>query len=478
MGRARRERTPQAGLAEGGVVMDRAIVVSADGHASMPERCWAEYLEQDYHAYLPQLIAENELSSRVLWMLQDVRLSEDAMEVFDKEGLYADGRWRGIDDLQVRIEEMDREGVAAELVYFGDFRTQDLFFNVMNGRYPLDVVDAGVRAYDRWASDTFGSANDRLLLSGGVGTVSDVPATIAELEWIAERGFVGTYAPGFVAYPHLPPLYDEFWEPIWSAYADLGLTLIVHGGYGFSPGATHAEIANAVSRVKVAGGSDTDLLVDLGTGLFNDEAFFRDVRCRRAMWQMMLGGVFDRHPTLKLMMTEVRADWVPATLQQLDARYAEHRADIPAKLSPSEYWQRNCMAGVSFMHKGEVEIAHEIGIDTIDFGRDYPHGESTWPNTNDYWKIIFAGADKADVRKILGENAIRFLDLDRQHLASIAANIGPDLDAITDPAAVVDPALVEHLEMRCGVLKANEGDGLQEKLAPMIAEDLAAVGAA
>ena len=458
--------------------MDRAIVVSADGHASMPERLWAEYLERDYHDYLPQLIGENKVSNDVLWLFHNMRITEDSCAVFDHEGLYADERWRGLEDVDIRIEEMDREGVAAELVYFGDFRTQDLFFNVMNGRYPLDVIDAGVRAYDRWAVDTFGSATDRLLLSGGVGTTSDVPATIAELEWIAERGFVGTYAPGFVAYPHLPPLYDEFWEPIWAAYADLGLTLIVHGGYGFAPGTAHDAIANSYSRVKSAGGSDTDLIADLAQGLFNDEGFFRDLRCRRAMWQMMLGGVFDRHPTLKLMMTEVRADWIPATLRQLDARYAEHRADVPAKLTPSEYWQRNCMAGLSFMHKGEVDMRHEIGVDTIDFGRDYPHTESTWPNTNDYWKIIFAGTDKEDVRKILGENAIRFFDLDRDHLASIASRIGPDLDAITDPDAVVDPALVKHLDDRTGVLKPSEGQDVQERLAPMIREDLAALGAA
>jgi predicted TIM-barrel fold metal-dependent hydrolase len=457
--------------------MDRAIVVSADGHASMPPQLWSEYLEKDYHQYLPQLIGENEVSTKVLWMLADRTLSPAEREIFDREELYGNQRWRGLWDLDVRLEELDREGVAAELVYFGDFRTQDLFFNVMNGYYPLEVIDAGVRAYDRWAADTFGSATDRLLLSGGVGTVSDVPATIAELEWIAERGFVGTYAPGFVAYPHLPPLYDGFWDPLWAAYADLDLALIVHGGYGFAPGITHEVISTVYSQVKTAGGSDTEVVADLTSGLFNDEGFFRDLRCRRAMWQMMLGGVFDRHPSLKLMMTEVRADWLPATLRQLDARYVEHRADLPAKLSPSEYWQRNCLVGLSFMHKGEVDICHEIGVDTIDFGRDYPHTEGTWPNTADYWKIIFAGAAPDDVRKILGENAIRFFDLDRTRLQEIAARVGPALADITAPHAEVDQPLMDHLGRRCGVLKPNEGDQLQARLRPMIDDDLLGLGA-
>lgn len=456
--------------------MERALIVSGDGHASMPSRLWSEYLETRYHQYLPQLIAENELSNRVLWLLNNMVLSSEACEVFDTDGVYADGRWSGLWDVDVRLAEMDREGVAAELVYFGDFRTQDLFFNVMNGYYPLEVIDAGVRAYDRWAADTFGKATERLLICGGVGTVSDVPATIAQLEWIAERGFVGTYAPGFVAYPHLPPLYDDFWEPVFAAYADLGLVLVVHGGYGFQPATTHAIIAETYAQVKATNGSDMDLIMALRNGLFNDEGFFRDLRCRRAMWQLMLGGVFDRHPGLKLMMTEVRADWLPATLGQLDAQHAEHSGSIPAKRSPSEYWQSNCLAGVSFMHKAEVEMCHEIGVDTIDFGRDYPHTESTWPNTQEYLKVIFAGAAQDDVRKILGENAIRFFRLDREKLAAIASQIGLDLAAITDPQAKVDSALLEHLDLRCGVLKPSEGDEVQDRLTPLIREDLVAIG--
>jgi predicted TIM-barrel fold metal-dependent hydrolase len=406
-------------------------------------------------------------------------LSDEAMPVFDAEGIYTSGRWKGLWDLDVRIGEMDREGIAAELVYFGDFRTLDLFHNAMEGSYPIDVVDAGVRAYDRWAYDTFGSQKDRLLLSGAIGSIQDVKGTIKELEWIAEHGFVGTYAPGFVRYPNaLPPLYDEFWDPIWAAYADLGLVPIVHAGYGFEQGFAHGMIAESHKRVKGAGGSDLDLVLDLTSGYFNDEGFFKDVKCRQAMWQMMLGGVFDRHPKLKLMMTEVRADWVPATLDHLDKVFVENRAALPATRLPSEQWQEHCLAGLSFMHTVELEMRHEIGIDNIAFGRDYPHTESTWPNTDQYLKVLFSGVPEDETRKMLGENAIRFLGLDQDHLSKVAAEIGPDLSAVIDPDAVVDPALIEHLSMRCGLLKPSEGASLIDELVgPLVAEDLAAVTA-
>ena len=76
--------------------MDRAIVVSADGHASMPQQLWAEYLESEFHQYLPQLIGENELSTKALWLLNDMSLSPEAQAVFDREGLYGAGRWSGL----------------------------------------------------------------------------------------------------------------------------------------------------------------------------------------------------------------------------------------------------------------------------------------------------------------------------------------------------------------------------------------------
>ena len=95
---------------------------------------------------------------------------------------------------------------------------------------------------------------------------------------------------------------------------------------------------------------------ELRNGLFND-GLFADLRSRRPLWQLMLGGVFDRHPDLRLMMTEVRADWVPDTLQRLDAVFEEHRGDVPARRKPSDYWQANCLAGLSFMHTSRGRAA-------------------------------------------------------------------------------------------------------------------------
>ena len=131
---------------------------------------------------------------------------------------------------------MDREGVAAELIYLGDFRLGDLFHNVTGREYPLDAWEAGAKAWNRWAADNFGFAMDRFLVTGAIGPCVDMDATVAELEWIADHKFVGTTGPATCAHPDMPPLYDPYWEPFWSACEERGIAIVVHAGFGTEQG--------------------------------------------------------------------------------------------------------------------------------------------------------------------------------------------------------------------------------------------------
>ena len=76
-------------------------------------------------------------------------------------------------------------------------------------------------------------------------------------------------------------------------------------------------------------------------------------------------------------------------------------------------------------------MRHEIGVETISFGRDYPHPEGTWPHTREWLRDAFAGVPEDELRLMLGENAIRFFGLDRDRLAEIAKRIGPTVEEIT-----------------------------------------------
>jgi predicted TIM-barrel fold metal-dependent hydrolase len=447
--------------------MDKLIVVSGDSHAVPPPELWSTYVEAEYHDYLPGLRDDNERYKQLLGLFAD--FSPQTLEVMDTEGVWQSGGFLGCWDAERRLAEMDREGVAAELVYAGDPRA----ISPLSPQFrPLsqDVVAAGVRAYNRWAGDAFGGASDRIMCVGDPASQVDMNRMLAELDWTAEHGFAGAYVPGYFHRADLPPLHDPFFEPFWTRLTDVGLPAVIHAGYGQK----QCEFLNAIEGLRQnmeAEGRD-DLLAEI---INNAERFFsKDLRPRRAMWQLMLGGVLDRHPTLKLVMTEVRGDWLPDTLHHLDAAFEQHREDVPARRKPSEVWQEHCLVSLSFVHKAEVAMRHEIGLGTIFFGRDYPHAEGTWPNTADWLTDAFAGVPDDELRLMLGENAIRVLGLDRTKLAAVAERIGPTFADITGRASDLDEALVANWDARGGYLKPREPAD-PEALDPLLSEDLALI---
>jgi hypothetical protein len=75
-------------------------------------------------------------------------------------------------------------------------------------------------------------------------------------------------------------------------------------------------------------------------------------------------------------------------------------------------------------------MRQEIGVQTIMFGRDYPHAEGTWPNTIDWVSDAFAGVAEGELAQMLGDNAIRLFGLDRVRLTEIANRVGPTVEEI------------------------------------------------
>jgi hypothetical protein len=451
--------------------MDKLIIASADSHAGMPPELWPHYLDKKHHRYLQRLRDEKQLFGSTMQLLCDLRTPEALKPIFDKDGCFDRGHL-GLWDLDVRLAEMDREGVAAELVFPGDFRSFDLFWNTVNGAYSLAAVDAGARGYNRWCSDAFGRAKDRLLLIGAPLSGLDRQEVLDEADYMADQGFTGVFTPGYCALPGQVPIFEAEWDPAFAAYAERNLTLITHAGYGMPQGYMFSEVEAAAAEVKAEGGGPQDLITKLTTTVFNDSGVFADLRSRQGLWQFMLSGVFDRHPTLRMMVTEVRADWIPPTLKLLDRVWEKNRDRLPAKRRPSEYWGVNCIAGLSFMNKAELAMRDEIGVETMAFGRDYPHGEGTWPNTLDYLSDLFQGVAENEIRAILGDNMIGFLGLDRAHLAGIAGRIAAPTYRQLVEGGTLSPELKTHLNYRCGYSKPQEGDRRVAEMEPMLARDI------
>jgi predicted TIM-barrel fold metal-dependent hydrolase len=94
-------------------------------------------------------------------------------------------------------------------------------------------------------------------------------------------------------------------------------------------------------------------------------------------------------------------------------------------MKPSDYFQRNIGIGASCIPRIDVESRHQVGVDKMMWGSDYPHPEGTWPKTGEILDEVFKGFPAEDVAAILGRNAVDFYGLDEAALQAVADGIGP-----------------------------------------------------
>lgn len=391
---------------------ERHVVVSGDGHVFGPGNglmdtshlaVLSDYFEPRYRSeylqYVERLEGEvKERMERVLGGLFDKNAPRSLAEQADA---ISPGT-RGLFDSQCRLHELEQDGIVAEVLFPNGAPFGHGFAGPV---YSSELRTAGALAYNRWLIDFCQAAPGR---RAGMAIVilHDIDQAVREVYATKEAGLKGVLLPNYWATEGLPPYLDPYYEPFWSACADVGLPLNVHGG---------ASIG------------DVDMK-KYGTPAMLTYATETTFLSTRALTQLIWGGVFERHPNLVLILTESRADWVPPRLAFLDGVYEDqlfaHVKDT-VKQKPSEYWHRQCYVVASFMSRDEVLLRHKIGLDRLLWGADYPHYEGTWPNTERWLKETFGGLPADDVRTILAENPARVFGFDLNELGRHATSVGP-----------------------------------------------------
>jgi predicted TIM-barrel fold metal-dependent hydrolase len=376
-------------------------VVSSDGHAGAQMHEYREYLEAKY------------LDEFDEWAKSYVN------PFVDLRGETAYRNW----DSKARLQELEDDGVVAEVIFPN---TIPPFFpsgNLLARPPDTDAYElrwAGLRAHNRWMADFCADAPGR---RAGMAQIflNDVDDAVAEIRWAREHGLTGgILLPGIPPDSGLPPLFAPDYDPIWAACQDLDMPVNNHSGAsGPEPGAYLASMAV--------------FMVELG--------WFS----HRVFWHLAFGGAFARFPRLKLVLTEQSAGWVPSVLAMLDHQYGRFLDPGTAEShfggelvrevtqSPSWYWAHNCYVGASFLRPSEVPLRHEIGVDRIMWGQDYPHIEGTYPYTTEALRNTFAGIDADEVAPMLGLTAADVYAFDLDVLGSVAARVGPTVDEVAVP---------------------------------------------
>lgn len=391
---------------------DRYLIVSTDSHVGplmkeqLRDYCPPKYLEEfdDY-------VASWEPTRAGTW---DPKSKPGVAPFTEKiiSRTTTNVETAGVFDAAQRLKDMDAEGIAAEVIYHGAMTPDVIPFSPLRDREApsLELQAVGYQMYNRWLADFVKQAPDRFIGALQV-PLWDIDLSVKEVEWAAEAGLkcVNFPAPN----RRLPGYNEPIYEPFWDVCNDTNLPLTTHGGGGDMPPYTGPETY----------------------ALFMSDLFFYS---RRGLWYLIWSGAFERHPNLKMIFTEQRSEWVPSTLAHLDSIYESEFHDWSAMIPrrPSEYFQDHCYVASSFMARFEVELRHEIGLEKLMWGSDYPHYEGSFHNTDLCLRATFAGIPTDEVRMILGTNALECFHLDGAALQPIADRIGPlvsDVDVPLSP---------------------------------------------
>ncbi len=324
-------------------------------------------------------------------------------------------------DSAERLADLVADGVVGEIVFpntVPPFYAKAFHISGPPRPEEYEHALAGTRAHNRWLADFCREAPER---RAGIGLIhlNDLDDAIEDVKWIADNGLRGGVLLPLPspAETWLKPLNHPDYDRLWAVIQDCDLVMNQHSGQG-TPAYAEGQGAKALWAMEMS--------------------FF----VQRGYTHLIMGGVFERFPKLRYILTESGCAWAPAVMRHMDGMFMAWKAGAIGEIDtstdpalnepPSFYAKRNCWYGASFPSPADIEGRHVVGVDKILWGNDYPHYEGCYPYSRENMRFAFHDVPENEVRMMLGENA--------------AALYGFDLEALRDAANEIDitPELVRQ----------------------------------
>jgi predicted TIM-barrel fold metal-dependent hydrolase len=371
-------------------------IISADSHITEPANTYLDHIATRWKDRAPRMERRPDLGDVFVvdGMSKPVPMGLVAaagkpVEEIRIHGVLFEQMHRGGWDPEARLADQDRDGVSAEVIY-------PTVGMVLCNHKDLDYKKACFDAYNLWIAEYCSAHPERLLGCGQ--TAMRTPAEgIHDLEAIRAAGLRGVMMPGHPGVEDYDsPIYDDFWR----AAIDLGLPLSFHILTTRSEGHRGPAMNGFLTIVR---------------------------GCQDIMGTLILGGVFERHPKLRVVCVEADAGWVPHYMYRMDHAYKRHRNWLPPgqKLSrlPSEYFAENIY--VTFQDDWVAfKTASLMNWRRLMWANDFPHSDSTWPWSQDLLAQHKADLDQAQQEAILCGNVAGLYGIDTGSLPHAQALVG------------------------------------------------------
>ena len=367
-------------------------IISADSHVVEPPDLWQTRTDARFRDRAPRVVSQGGVDN---WIVdEDILIgsvggpTQAGLRYTDLENLKIEGSYEETPaaayDPHERLKAMEVDGVVGEVVYS----------TIGTRLYTVDVrgelLSACFRALNGWSAE-FGQAYPNRLKGTGLISFDDIDDAVSELQRCAKMGLAGLVIPAYVSEDRH---YDQpEFEPFWAAAQDAGLPIGMHSGsVRPGPGRIGAFANNAAVT---------------GTSAFRAT---QDYWVRRSVASMIFGGVFERYPRLKVGVVEYELAWAPYFIKQMDMAYKGHRYVTEIRFKddklPSDVFHENLFVCFQEDELG-IALREVIGVDNIMFGSDYPHRESTWPNSRKVLAEVLKGVPEEEQEKIVYSNAAR-----------------------------------------------------------------------
>ena len=372
---------------------------SADSHLEISPERWTARVPAKYRDRAPRLVKLPNGGDGVIvegWPLYvlGLAIAGKPYERHELSGVNYEGS-EGAGTPEQRLKEQDQDGVEGEVLY-----TSASNLTFWRGIKNDDAYLAVLHAYNTFLAEEYCAVNrDRLVALGAIPTHS-IDAATRELEYCARAGLKGVMLNTFPSGKSYPsPEDDRFY----AAAIELNMAVSVHVGMQLPDGPLFKYDKQPG---EVAFGGDPIRVLTRFGGNSGLNAV-----------QLLLSGVFDRLPKLKLYWAETQIGWLPYYYEQLDDVYKRSRywmaryfGSQPLKQEPSRYFREHFYWGFINDRIG-LRLRYEIGVDKIMWGNDFPHSAGDWPNSKRVIGDIFANVADDEKQKILADNAADFFHL-------------------------------------------------------------------